>query len=146
MAHTPLGAVLAISIATIFAGGCEQSIQEASLIGSWRLDGPVRNRVVFTYYKDHTTSLTLPGVKRLQGSAVLGTWRLEGQVLVTVIGGIAGPLGTSSVGMPTNEQRVTITKLTASIMVWQNGVFGKKTTLRRMAPALSDTRGGGRHI
>jgi hypothetical protein len=138
MGFAHLSLVLLCTISAVLLGGCGGPVSENKLIGSWQLtlggpSGPPGP--VFTYNSDHTMTMTLPNPGVFQNQAMLGVWKLEGSILTTTIGSMTNNYGASPTGsVPANVEKVSITKLTDSVMVWKGSVLSSSATLRRKSP------------
>jgi hypothetical protein len=119
-------------VACIYAAfvllGCEHSLQEGQLVGSWQLDIHVADARV-TYYADHTWAMTLTSSNTdIPSSSEFGDWKLQGNRLVTNTRSTLDNIATNML------ETATIVKLDGSVLVWkvqdQSG-HSKTSTLHR---------------
>ncbi len=91
---------------------------ESKLIGSWEVEAPPPKKLIYTFQKDHTYTMTVTG----QAGAMQGTWRLGGNFLVMTLGSFAayGMTNTMPVVKGMSTQKNTVVKLTDSAMAWRS--------------------------
>ncbi len=114
----------------LLLGGCGLVPTESKLLGSWQVDAPLPNALVYTFQKDHTYAMMVTGMAGEMG----GTWRLDGNILVMTLKSFAahGTTNTMPIVQGMNTQKNTIVKLTASAMSWRGVMLGEGPTFKRI--------------
>jgi len=121
---------LGILLGLLF-GGCGFVPTESKLAGAWQVALPPPQKIVYTFRKDHTYTMTLPG----HAGALRGTWKLEGSLLTLTIKSFAAYGMTNPLPAATGfkSQKNAIVRLTDSRMVWRTGVLGEGLKFKRLA-------------
>jgi hypothetical protein len=124
-------------VGTLFClvlAGCGFVPSESKLVGTWQVDLPPRQKLVYTFQTNHTYTMAISG----QTGVVQGTWKLSGSMLTTTMVAFSGygMTNTLSAVKGMNSQKNAITRLTDATMVWRN-FLGAGLKLRRVATGSS---------
>lgn len=126
-----------ILLVSLLLGGCGFVASESKLAGTWQVDLPTPQKIVYTFQPNHTYTMKLAP----RAGAILGTWKLDGNLLTMTLGsfaadGITNPMPVMK-GLST--QKNMITKLTGSSMTWRTGAIGGALKFKRL-PSSPSTR------
>jgi hypothetical protein len=118
--------------------GCGFIPSESKLVGTWQVDLPPPQKMVFDFRKDHSYTMAITG----QAGAMQGTWRLDGNLLTTTMGSFSVQGITTALSVPKGltNQKYAIERLTGSSMVWRYGVLGSTLKLSRVISGPSAGR------
>ncbi len=121
---------LGILLGLLF-GGCGFAPTESKLAGTWQVDLPPPQKIVYTFQTNHTYTMTLTG----REGALQGTWKLEGSLLSLTMKSFAAYGMTNPLPVVTGlkSQKNAIVRLTDSRMVWRTGVLGGGLKFKRLA-------------
>jgi hypothetical protein len=121
----------------LLIAGCGVAPTENKLIGTWQVELPPRQKIVYTFLKDHTYTMTISG----QAGSLNGTWTLESGILKTTMGS-ASAYGLTNAFPLTglSSQKNLIVKLTDSTMVWRDPLRNSGLNLKRVKPAATVTK------
>ena len=118
--------------------GCGYVPTESKLVGSWQVVVPPPHKMVYTFQKDHTYTLTIspsPG-------AIQGKWKLEGNVLSLTMGAFIanGMTNAMPVAKGLSTQKNVILRLTDSNMTWRTGLLGGRLKFKRTVSPSQNPR------
>ncbi len=117
----------------LLAVGCGFVPAESKLVGTWQVDLPASQKIIYAFEKDHTSTMSVAG----GSGAIQGTWKLEGSGLTTRVGSFAAYGMTNPLPVVTgfSNQKTTVVRLTDSVMVWRSGLLDGNLKFRRVKPA-----------
>jgi hypothetical protein len=114
----------------LLLAGCGFVATENKLAGTWQVDLPPPQKIVYVFQKDHTYTMMITG----QAGAMQGTWRLDGNILTMTLGSFA-VYGMTNV-LPSvqglSAQKNTIVTLTDSAMDWRGAALAPGLKLKRV--------------
>ncbi len=115
----------------LLLGGCGFVPTESKLFGAWQVDLLARQKIIYTFKKNHTYTMTISS----QAGTLQGTWKLDGNILTTSMGSFAayGMTNTLPAVKGLGSQKYVIVKLTASSMVWRDASLRGGLELKRVA-------------
>lgn len=114
--------------------GCGFVVNEKQLVGTWQVDLPAPQKIIYSFKSDHTYQMILSG----QIGVLQGTWRLDGNALTKTLDAFGAYGVTNAVPgmMGLSTQKIAITKLNDLKMVWRTGLT-EGMTLKRLTSGSS---------
>jgi hypothetical protein len=113
--------------------GGPNAVERSKLIGSWQLDIPGKDGLIFTYNQDQSFIVTTGGRKEHHGFGEHGHWELSGNVLTSSLESAYNEHTVSKpVMMMPNMAKVVISRLNATTMIWSSGLLSGGLTLKRV--------------